>query len=126
MAEQGGGSIINGSSISGLHGNMGQSNYTAAKGGMIAMSKTWALELGRKGVRVNVVAPGWTDTPMLATVPEKILEAVKRRTPMSRMGTPEDMANAYVFFASDESAFITGQVIEVDGGLTLGIGLADI
>lgn len=123
MADQGGGSIINGSSISGLHGNFGQSNYTAAKGGMIAMAKTWAIELGPKGVRVNVVAPGWTDTPMLATVPEKVIDAVKGRTPMRRLATPEDIARAYVFFASDDSAFITGQVIEVDGGLTLGIGL---
>lgn len=123
MREQGSGSIINGSSISGLHGNFGQSNYTAAKGGMIAMSRTWAIELGPKGVRVNVVAPGWTDTPMLATVPEKVLEAVKQRTPLRRMGTPEDMANVYAFLASDQAAFITGQVIEVDGGLTLGIGL---
>lgn len=123
MADQGKGSIINASSISGLHGNFGQSNYTATKGGMIAMTKTWAIELGPKGVRVNVVAPGWTQTPMLETVPEKVLETVKGRTPLRRFGMPEDMANVYLFFASDESAFVTGQVIEVDGGLTLGIGL---
>lgn len=123
MAEQGGGSIINASSISGLHGNFGQSNYTATKGAVIAMAKTWAIELGPKGVRVNVVAPGWTETPMLATVPEKVLDAVKGRTPLRRLGKPEDMANVYLFLASDDAAFVTGQVIEVDGGLTLGIGL---
>lgn len=123
MAEQGSGTIINGSSISGLHGNFGQSNYTAAKGGMIAMTKTWAIELGPKGVRVNVVAPGWTDTPMLSTVPEKVLDAVKNRTPLRRLATPDDVAQVYLFLASDESLFVTGQVIEVDGGLTLGVGL---
>lgn len=123
MAESGGGVILNGSSISGLHGNFGQSNYTAAKGGMIAMTRTWAIELGRKNIRVNVVAPGWTETPMLATVPEKVIDGVKSRTPLGRMGTPEDMANVYLFLASDEASFITGQVIEVDGGLTLGVGL---
>ncbi len=123
MAEQGSGTIINGSSISGLHGNFGQSNYTAAKGGMIAMSKTWAIELGPKGVRVNVVAPGWTETPMLSTVPEKVLDAVKNRTPLRRLATPDDVAQVYLFLASDESVFVTGQVIEVDGGLTLGVGL---
>lgn len=123
MADQGGGAIINGTSISGLHGNFGQSNYTAAKGGLIAMTMTWAIELGPKGVRVNAVAPGWTDTPMLSTVPEKVLDAVKNRTPLRRLASPDDIARAYVFLASDDAGFITGQTLTVDGGLTLGIGL---
>jgi 3-oxoacyl-[acyl-carrier protein] reductase len=120
MTEQGSGSIINASSISGLTGNFGQSNYTAAKGGIIAMTKTWAIELGSKGVRVNAVAPGWTDTPMLSHVPEKVLESVKGKTPMRRIADSSEMAGVYLFFASDDSTFVTGQVISVDGGLTLG------
>jgi 3-oxoacyl-[acyl-carrier protein] reductase len=120
MADKGSGVILNGSSISGLTGNFGQSNYTAAKGALIAMTKTWAIELGRKNVRVNAVAPGFTATPMVETVPEKVLDQVKSSTPLGRLGQPEDMANAYVFLATDEASFITGQVLIIDGGLTLG------
>lgn len=120
MLDQGSGVILNGSSISGLTGNFGQSNYTATKGALIAMTKTWALELGRKNVRVNAVAPGFTATPMVETVPEKVIEQVKAGTPLGRLGLPEDIANVYTFLASDDAAFITGQVIVVDGGLTLG------
>ncbi len=120
MIDQNSGVILNGSSISGLTGNFGQSNYTATKGALIALTKTWALELGRKNIRVNAVAPGFTATPMVETVPEKVIEQVKAGTPLGRLGLPEDIANTYTFLASDESSFITGQVIVVDGGLTLG------
>jgi 3-oxoacyl-[acyl-carrier protein] reductase len=120
MLDQGSGVILNGSSISGLTGNFGQSNYTATKGALIAMTKTWALELGAKNVRVNAIAPGFTATPMVETVPEKVIEKVKGKTPLGRLGLPEDIANVYTFLASDDASFITGQVIVVDGGLTLG------
>jgi len=116
MREQGGGSIMNASSIVGLYGNFGQSNYAATKGGVIAMTYTWAIELGPKNVRVNAVAPGFTMTPMLETVPEKVLDDIRSKTPLRRLGAPEDIANAYLFLASDESSFITGQVIAVNGG----------
>lgn len=117
MTEQGSGSIINASSISGLYGNFGQSNYTATKGAVVAMTITWSVELGPKGVRANAVAPGFTQTPMVESVPDKVLEDVKSKTPLRRLGTPEDVANVYLFLASDESSFITGQVITVSGGL---------
>lgn len=115
------GSIINTSSIVGIYGNIGQTNYAATKAGVIAMTKTWAKELARKGtqIRVNVVAPGFIRTPMTEKVPEKIIEAVVSRTPLARMGEPEEVANVYLFLASDESSYITGQVIGVDGGLTI-------
>lgn len=117
MLEQGSGSIINASSIVGRYGNFGQSNYAATKGGVIAMTQTWAIEMGPKGVRVNAIAPGFTMTPMLETVPQKVLDDISSKTPLRRLGTPEDIANAYLFLASDESSFITGQVIEVSGGI---------
>ncbi len=117
MRGQGSGSIMNATSIVGMYGNMGQSNYAATKGGVIAMTYTWAVELGPKGVRVNAVAPGFTDTPMLATVPEDVLNKVKAQTPMGRLAQPQDIANAYLFLASDESSFVTGQVLAVNGGL---------
>lgn len=117
MREQGGGVILNASSIVGIYGNFGQSNYSATKGGVIAMTKTWARELGPKGVRVNAIAPGFTMTPMMETVPEKVLDDVKGKTPLRRLGQPIDIANAYLFLASDESSFITGHVLLVDGGI---------
>ncbi len=117
MREQGSGSIINASSMVGLYGNFGQSNYVATKGGVIAMTKTWAIELGPKGVRANAVAPGFTRTPILDTVPQKVLDDIISKTPMRRIGEPQDIANCYLFLASDESSFITGQTIEVTGGL---------
>lgn len=116
MVEQGSGSIMNASSIVGLYGNFGQSNYAATKGGVIAMTYTWSIELGPKGIRVNAVAPGFTMTPMLETVPEKVLDDIRSKTPLRRLGAPEDIANTYLFLASDESTFITGQVIAVNGG----------
>lgn len=117
MIANGGGSIINAASIVGLHGNFGQTNYVAAKAGVIGMTKTWARELGPNHIRVNAIAPGFTVTEMIATVPEKVLESVRERTPLRRLGTPEDIANAYLFLASDEASFITGVTLSVDGGL---------
>ncbi len=119
MKERKSGSIVNTSSVVGVYGNIGQSNYAASKFGIIGLTKTWAKEMGRDGIRVNAVAPGYTMTEMLGTVPEKILTAVAEKTPLKRLGRPEDIANAYYFLANDESAFVTGQVISVDGGLVI-------
>lgn len=113
------GSIVNTSSIVGVQGNFGQTNYAAAKSGVIGMTYTWARELGRKNVRVNAVAPGYTWTDMLATVPEKVIKLLEEKTPMQRLGQPDEVAKLYLFLASDESSYITGQVIGVDGGLKL-------
>jgi 3-oxoacyl-[acyl-carrier protein] reductase len=117
MAKNNYGRIINTSSIVGLYGNFGQTNYAASKSGVIGMTKVWARELGRKGITVNAVAPGFIATEMLSTVPEKILDGIKDRTPLNRLGTPEDIAKAYLFLASDDAAFITGITLSVDGGL---------
>ncbi|MFV9505762.1 MAG: 3-oxoacyl-ACP reductase FabG [Oscillochloridaceae bacterium umkhey_bin13] len=117
MVARGGGAIINAASVVGIYGNFGQTNYVAAKAGVIGMTKTWARELGPSGIRVNAVAPGFTATEMIATVPEKVLESVREKTPLRRLGRPEDIANAYLFLASDESSFITGVTLSVDGGL---------
>ncbi len=117
MAEQGNGVILNASSVVAHNGNFGQSNYVAAKSGVIGMTKTWAKELGRKGIRVNAVAPGFINTSMVDTVPEKVLDSLKEKTPLGRLGEPEDIAEAYLFLASDKARFITGTVLNVDGGL---------
>jgi 3-oxoacyl-[acyl-carrier protein] reductase len=121
MMEAGAGAIISISSIVGLDGNIGQSNYAATKGGVVAMTKGWAREFARKGakVRVNAVSPGFTRTSMIATVPEKVLEPIIARTPLGRLGEIADIVNAILFLASDEAAFVTGQVLRVDGGLVL-------
>lgn len=121
MIKQGKGSIINTSSIVGVYGNIGQTNYAATKAGVIGMTKTWAKELARKGaqIRVNAVAPGFIKTPMTEKVPEKIINALNERIPLKRMGEPEEVANLYLFLASDESSYITGQVIGIDGGLVI-------
>lgn len=119
MLEQGSGSIINASSVVGVYGNVGQTNYAATKGGVIAMTKSWAKELGRKGIRVNAVAPGFIITDMTARVPQKVLDLMKEKTPLGRWGYPMDVANAYLFLASDESSFINGIVLQVDGGLVI-------
>ncbi len=119
MIEHGGGVIINVSSIVGLYGNIGQTNYAAAKAGLIGMTKTLAKELGKKGIRVNAIAPGFILTPMTASIPEKILEMMKEKTPLKRLGLPEDIANTLLFLASDEASFINGTVISVDGGLLI-------
>jgi 3-oxoacyl-[acyl-carrier protein] reductase len=119
MVERGRGKIINTSSIVGTSGNFGQTNYAAAKAGLIGMTKTWARELGPKGITVNAVAPGFIATEMVKKMPEKLLQGMRERTPVRRLGEPRDVANAYLFLASDESDFINGAVLAVDGGLTL-------
>lgn len=120
MARQGGGVILNATSIVGLDGNFGQTNYVATKSGVIGMTKVWARELGRFGIRVNAVAPGFTATEMVTAMPEKILDGMKARTPLGRLGEPRDIANAYLFLASDEASFITGETLRVDGGIVVG------
>ncbi len=119
MVEQKSGCIINTSSVVGLYGNYGQTNYVATKSGVIGMTKVWARELGRKGIRVNAVAPGFIATEMVDTIPANVIEQIVGKTPLARMGNPEDIANAYVFLASDLAAFISGAVLSVDGGLVL-------
>ena len=119
MRDRGEGVIINTSSVVGLYGNVGQTNYAATKAGVIAMTKSWAKELGRKGIRVNAVAPGYTMTEMMETVPEKILDSLRSKTPLQRLGDPSDIAAAFAFLGSDDAAFITGHVLSVDGGLTI-------
>ncbi len=119
MIEKKSGRIVNTSSIVGLYGNFGQTNYVAAKSGIIGMTKVWARELGRKGINVNAVAPGFIATEMIETVPEKVIDMLKEKTPLGRLGTPEDIADAYMFLASDEAKFINGHVLSVDGGLVL-------
>ena len=119
MRERGGGVILITSSIVGLSGNIGQTNYAATKAGVIGMTQTWARELGPKGVRVNAVAPGFIRTEMTLTVPDKILGALADKTPLRRLGEPEEIAAAFAFLASDDAAYVTGQVLGVDGVLTL-------
>ncbi len=120
MIQGGGGVILNASSVVGLDGNFGQTNYVATKAGVIGMTKVWARELGRYHVRVNVVAPGFTLTEMVRQMPEKVLEGMAARTPLGRLGEPRDIANAYLFLASDDASFITGAVLRVDGGIVVG------
>lgn len=119
MTEQGSGKIINTSSVSGVYGNIGQTNYAAAKAGVVGMTKTWAKELGRKGINVNAVAPGFIETNMTAAVPEKILEQLKATIPLGHLGKPEDIANAYLYLASDEAKYVNGTVLHVDGGIMM-------
>ncbi|MBB1162731.1 3-oxoacyl-ACP reductase FabG [Aquariibacter albus] len=119
MVAQGAGVILNASSVVGIYGNFGQTNYAAAKFGVIGFTKTWSRELGPKGVRVNAVAPGFVETPILATVPEKVLDSMRADVPLRRLGQPEEIANVYAFLASDEASYINGTVIEVAGGLTV-------
>ena len=117
MVERGYGRIISASSIVALYGNYGQSNYVATKAGLIGMTKVWARELGPKGITVNAVAPGFINTEMIKTVPEHIIEGLCQRTPLRKLGEPEDIAWAYAFLASDLAGFITGTTLSVDGGL---------
>ena len=109
MADQRSGVILNATSVVGLDGNFGQTNYVATKSGVIGMTKVWARELGKFGIRVNAVAPGFTATEMVTAMPEKVLDGMKARTPLGRLGEPRDIANAYLFLASEEAAFITGE-----------------
>ncbi len=119
MTGQGSGVIVNASSVVGIYGNFGQTNYAATKWGVIGMAKSWAKELGPKGIRVNAVAPGFIMTPMTEKMPEKVLDMMKEKSSLKSLGYPEDIANAYVFLASDEARFITGTVLSVDGGVVL-------
>ncbi|MEA2008792.1 MAG: SDR family oxidoreductase, partial [Chloroflexota bacterium] len=120
MMEQKNGVILNASSVVGLYGNFGQTNYVATKAGVIGMTKVWAREFGRYGIRVNAIAPGFIATEMVMSMPEKILEGMRKRTPLGRLGQPMDIANAYAFLASSEASFITGTTISVDGGIVVG------
>jgi 3-oxoacyl-[acyl-carrier protein] reductase len=117
MVEQGYGRIISASSVVGLYGNFGQTNYVAAKAGVIGMTKVWARELGRKGVTANAVAPGFIATEMTRKIPEDVLQQLEAKIPVGKMGDPIDIANAYVFLASDEARYINGAVLSVDGGM---------
>jgi 3-oxoacyl-[acyl-carrier protein] reductase len=120
MAKQGGGVILNATSIVGLDGNFGQTNYVASKSGVVGMTKVWSRELGKFGIRVNAVAPGFIATEMVTAMPEKVLNGMKARTPLARLGEPRDIANAYLFLASDDASFITGETLRVDGGIVIG------
>lgn len=119
MASNGYGRILNASSIVGIYGNFGQSNYVATKSGLIGLTKVWAREFGRKGITVNAVAPGFIETEMITTIPQEYVDALLSRTPVPRLGQPEDIANAYLFLASDEASFINGVTLSVDGGLVM-------
>ncbi|MEH7444443.1 3-oxoacyl-ACP reductase FabG [Bacillus sp. JJ1122] len=119
LVQQGSGKIINTSSVSGVYGNVGQTNYAATKAGVVGMTKTWAKELGRKGINVNAVAPGFIETGMTAKVPEKVLDQMKMMVPLGRLGLPEDIANAYLFLASEESNYVNGTTLHVDGGIMM-------
>jgi len=120
MIRNGGGVILNASSIVGLYGNFGQTNYAATKAGVISFTKTWSRELGKYNIRVNAVAPGFIVTEMVKAMSAKVLESMATRTPLGKTGQPADIANAYVFLASDAASFISGAVLSVDGGLVLG------
>jgi len=120
MIRQNGGAILNATSIVGIDGNLGQTNYVATKAGVIGMTKVWARELGRYNIRVNAVAPGFTATDILTSMPDNVLAGMKARTPLGRLGQPHDIANAYLFLASEEASFITGTVLRVDGGIVVG------
>jgi 3-oxoacyl-[acyl-carrier protein] reductase len=120
MIRDGGGVILSASSVVGLYGNFGQTNYVASKAGVIGMTRTWARELGRHKIRVNAVAPGFVATEILRSVPQKVLDAMVEHTPLRRIGTPEDVANAYVWLASDQASFVTGACLSVDGGIVTG------
>ena len=119
FADQQSGKIINAASVVAHNGNFGQTNYVATKAGVIGMTKVWAREFGRKGICVNAIAPGYINTEMVQTVPAVLLDGLKEKTPLARLGEPEDVANAYLFLASKEADFITGTVLNVDGGLVM-------
>ena len=120
MIRQGGGVVLNASSVVGLYGNFGQTNYAATKFGVIGLTKTWARELGRYQIRVNAVCPGFILTEMVLKMPEEVLATMAKKTPLGRLGQPEDIANVYCWLATDEAAYIHGAVISVDGGIVLG------
>lgn len=119
MMKQRAGCIVNITSIMGLIGNAGQANYSAAKAGLLGLTKSLARELGSRGIRVNAVAPGWIETAMTDSLPETVREAILKQIPLGRLGKAEDVAGAVVFLCSEESAYVTGQVLTVDGGLVM-------
>ncbi len=119
MMKQRSGRIISLSSVAGVYGNAGQSNYSASKAGVIGMTKTLAKEIGSRGVTVNAIAPGMIETDMTQNLPEEVKEAASKQIPLARFGKPEDVANAIAFLASDMASYISGQVIHVDGGLVI-------
>jgi 3-oxoacyl-[acyl-carrier protein] reductase len=120
MIRGGGGVILNASSVVGLYGNFGQTNYVATKAGVIGMTRTWARELGKFKIRVNAVAPGYVATEILKAMPQKILDSMVEHTPLGRIGEPDDIANAYAWLASDQASFVTGHCLSVDGGVVVG------
>ena len=120
MIGAGGGVILNASSVVGLYGNFGQTNYAATKAGVINMTQTWARELGKFNIRVNAIAPGFIATEMVQQMPQKVLDAMVAKTPVGRMGRPEDIADAYVWLASDQAQFVHGTCLSVDGGIVIG------
>jgi 3-oxoacyl-[acyl-carrier protein] reductase len=119
MIEQGGGVILNASSVVGIYGNYGQTNYAASKFGVIGFVKTWAREVGPKGIRCNAVAPGFISTSILETIPDDVMRKITERVPLKRLGRPEEVASVYAFLASDEASYINGAVIEVAGGMVV-------
>lgn len=119
MLERKYGRIINASSVVGLYGNFGQTNYVATKAGIIGMTKTMARELGRKGITVNAIAPGFIATEMVNKMPEDVLEGMRKKVPVGRLGEPDDIAAAYLYLASDESSYVNGTTLSVDGGMTV-------
>ncbi|NEX61892.1 3-oxoacyl-[acyl-carrier-protein] reductase [Noviherbaspirillum galbum] len=119
MLDRKSGVVLNASSIVGIYGNFGQTNYAASKFGVIGMAKTWARELGRHGIRVNAVCPGFIETSIIKSMPEKVVRGMEERVPLGRLGRPEEIANTFAFLASDEASYINGAVIEVSGGMTL-------
>ncbi len=120
LAQGEGGVILNASSVVGMDGNFGQTNYVATKAGVIGMTKVWARELGPKGIRVNAVAPGFIETDMTAQMPQAVYDGMVAKTPLRRAGTAQDIANAYLWLASDEANFISGVTLRVDGGILVG------
>ncbi len=120
MIKAGAGVILNASSVVGLYGNFGQTNYVATKAGIIGMTKTWARELGRYNIRVNAIAPGFVATEMVRQMPQKILDGMVAHTPIGRIGRPEELAEAYLWLASDAASYVHGAVLSVDGGIVTG------
>lgn len=119
MLENGKGKVINTSSVAGIYGNVGQTNYAASKAAVVGMTKSWAKEFGRANINVNAVAPGFVETNMVASVPEKVMQGLLQVIPLQRLGKPSDIANAYLYLASDESNYVNGTVLEVDGGMMI-------
>jgi 3-oxoacyl-[acyl-carrier protein] reductase len=119
LINQGSGVILSTASVVAPYGNFGQTNYVASKAGVVGMTKVWARELGRKGIRANAVAPGFTETRMIDGIPDKVVERLLERIPLGRFGKPEDIANAFLWLASDEAVYITGHVLAVDGGAVI-------